>query len=134
MNNHLNLENSKTLSTHNCCKSLSRWMMCFLQKNQHFLPSWFSLPTMKSNTQVVGMNATLTRWRPCCIPNCWRAISHSTSSWTKGPSGGVWTTFSNAYNSTWWPCSYKCNGFPSMPTKPLYKILIFMHLTFSNLW
>jgi hypothetical protein len=83
------------------------------------------LPSMKSNIQVVGMNATLTRWGLCCIPICWRTTFHNTSSWSKGPFGGVWTTFSNAYNSTWWPCSHKCNDFPSMPTKTIVQDINF---------
>ncbi len=121
----MNCENLKTLSTHSCCKLLSRWMMCFLQKNQHFPSTWFSLPTMKSNTQVMGMNATLTRQGPCCISICWRTTSHNTFSWSKGSYGEVWITFSNAYNSTWWPCSYKCNNFPSMPTKTIVQNINF---------
>ncbi len=75
--------------------------------------------------QVVGMNAILTRWGLCCIPICWRTSSYNTSSWSKSPSNGVWTTFSNAYNSTWWPCSYKCNNFPSMPTKTIVQDINF---------
>jgi hypothetical protein len=53
---------------------------------------------------------------PCCIPMCQMTTSHSRSSQSKGPFGGVWTTFSNAYNLAWWPCLYKCNKFPSMQT------------------
>jgi len=112
----LNFENLKTLSIHDCCKSLSRWIMHFLQRNQHCSPSWHSLPRMKSNTQVVGMNATLIKQGPCCIPMCQMTISHNRSSRSKDPPSGVWTTFSNAYNLVWWPCSYKCNKFPSMQT------------------
>jgi len=55
---------------------LSRWIMHFLQRNQHHPPSWHSLSSMKSNTQVVGMNATLIKQGPCCIPMCQMTTSH----------------------------------------------------------
>jgi hypothetical protein len=76
---------------------------------------------MKSSTWVVGMNATPTRWEPCCILVCRMTTSQNKFSWSKGPSGGVWTI---AYNSTWWPCSYKGNV-PSMPTKTIVKYINF---------
>jgi hypothetical protein len=96
----------------------------FLQINRHCPPSWPSSPTMKSNTPVMGMSATSTRQWPCCTWMCQMTTSHNKSSWLKGPFGGVWTTFSNAYNSTWWPCSYKCN-FPSMFSKTIVKYINF---------
>ncbi len=61
---------------------------------------------------------------PCCILMCQMTTSYSKYSWSKGPSSGVWTTFSNAYNSTWWPCTYKGN-FPSMLTKTITKDINF---------
>ncbi len=66
----LNLENLEALSIRSCCKSLSRWMMQFLQRKCHRPPSLPSSPSMKSSTWVVGMNATPTRWGPCCILVC----------------------------------------------------------------
>ncbi len=116
----LNLENLEALFICGCCKSLSRWMMCFLERKRHHPPSLPSSPVMKSSIRVVGMNATSTRWEPCCILVCRMMTSHNKSSWSKGPFGGVWTTFSHAYSLAWWPCSYKGN-FPSMPAKTIVK-------------
>jgi len=120
----LNLKNLEALFIHGCCKSLSRWMMRFLQRKQHCPPFLPSSPTMKSNTRIVGMNATSTRQGPYCIPVCQMKTSHSKSSWSKCSFGGVWTTFSNAYSSAWWSCSYKGN-FPSMPAKTTVKDISF---------
>jgi hypothetical protein len=59
------------------------------------------LLAMKSSTQIVGMNATSTRQGSCCIPMCQMTTSPKKSSWSKGPFGGVQTTFSNASSLTW---------------------------------
>ncbi len=110
----MSLQNSKTLSICGCCKSLSRWMMCCLLWNQHHPLSWTSLPTLKSSTRVMGMNATSTRRRLYCIPMCQMIISHNKFWCSKGPYGGLWTTFSNGCILAWWPFSNKCNNFPSI--------------------
>ncbi len=120
----MNLENLEALSICGCYKSLSRWMMHFLQRKQHRPPSLPSSPTMKSSTQIVGMNATSTRWGPCNIPVCCMMTSHSKSSWSKSPSVGVWTTFSNVCSLVWWPCSYKGNLL-SMPVRTIVKDISF---------
>jgi hypothetical protein len=46
----------------------------------------------------------LIRQGPCCIPMCQMTTSRNRSSRSKGPSSGVWTIISNAYNLAWWPC------------------------------
>ncbi len=120
----MNLENLETLFIHNCCKSLSRWMLCFLQRKWHRPPSLPSSLAMKLSIVVMGMNATSTRQGPYCILMCRMTISHIKSSWSKGPYGGVWTTFSNACSLAWWPCSYK-GKFPSIPTKTIVKDITF---------
>jgi hypothetical protein len=42
---------------------------------------------------------------------CQMTISHNKFSWSKGPFSNVWTTFSNVYSLTSWPCLYK-GSFP----------------------
>jgi hypothetical protein len=128
----LNLEDSETLSIDGCCKSLSRWMMRFLQRKWHRPPLLPSSPTMKSSIRDVGMNPTLTTQGLCCLPMCRMMISHNKSWQSKGPSSGVWTTFYNVCSSTWCPCSYKGN-FPSMPIKTIVKILVYMHAPYIQI-
>jgi len=113
-----------TLKTWKHYKSLSRWMMRFLQRKWHCPPFLPFSPTMKSSTWVVGMNVTSTRQGLCCILMCWMMTSHNKFSWSKGPFNGVWTTFSIACSLAWWPCSYKDN-FPSMPAKTIVKDISF---------
>ncbi len=121
----MNLENSEALYICSCCKSLSRWMMHFLQRNWHHPPSWPFLPAMKSNIWIMGMNVTSIKQGPCCILMCEMTTSHNKISWTKNPYGGVWTTFSNGCNSVWWTCSYKCNNLSFMLAKTIVEDISF---------
>jgi hypothetical protein len=52
-------------------------------------------------------------------------FKHKRSSWSKGPSRGVWATYSNVCSLAWWLCSYKCNHFSFMLAKTIVKDISF---------